>query len=208
MGQGRPLIPQADQRRCVVQGPWQKYLKWIPANDRPAIVQIMAIFADYEKDGIPVTAESAEIALKLGRRRYRELSDERASEALKRQAQIEHDKALVRPFHDDPAGVVYYVRRADTIKIGTTKNFRSRMRGLMPDEILAAEPGSYSLEDQRHREFRTHRIGGHKSEYFRPAPGLLDLIQALRMKYGVPDQSLVRVSDGRRLFPELPVNAA
>lgn len=41
--------------------------------------------------------------------------------------------------------VVYYVRIGDKIKIGTTTSFKYRMVSLMPDEILATEPGHVEL---------------------------------------------------------------
>lgn len=56
------------------------------------------------------------------------------------------------------ASCVYYVRRGDRIKIGTTINLILRMRELRPDELLAVEPGGRALEQRRHREFAAMRV--------------------------------------------------
>lgn len=81
--------------------------------------------------------------------------------------------------------VVYYMRFGHVIKIGTTRNLRSRTLVLRPDEILAAEPGGRDLEARRHNEFGRHRIGG---ERFVPGPDLLKHIATLRAEYGHPAQ--------------------
>ena len=80
------------------------------------------------------------------------------------------------------------------------------MRSLMPDEVLAIEPGSYSLENQRHQQFEEHRFGrdrrGSRSEYFHPSPKLIDHIRSLRAEHGIPDQAMLTITDGRALLDE------
>lgn len=75
---------------------------------------------------------------------------------------------------------VYYVRIGDRIKIGVTGGFRQRMAVLMPDEILAVEPGSPELERARHKQFRHLQIRG---ERFSPAEDLLSHIAMIRDHY-------------------------
>ncbi len=72
--------------------------------------------------------------------------------------------------------VVYYLRYADRIKIGTSGRPRQRVAAIRHDELLAFELGGRSLEQQRHRQFAALREGG---EWFRAGPELLKHIAAL-----------------------------
>ena len=67
-------------------------------------------------------------------------------------------------------GVVYYVRFADRVKIGTTTNLAMRMQSVPHDEVLATEPGGRSIESQRHRQFAHLRMTG---EWFSMGPDLM-----------------------------------
>ena len=77
------------------------------------------------------------------------------------------------------AGVVYYVRMGEFIKIGTSTNVPRRLGELYlrPDALLATEPGGATLERQRHREFADERFD---RELFEPSDRLLQHIEALR----------------------------
>lgn len=75
------------------------------------------------------------------------------------------------------SNVVYYIRFADRIKIGTTGDIRGRMTALPHDELLATEPGDRHLEAVRHNEFKHLRLTG---EWFRAAPDLLEHVASLR----------------------------
>lgn len=79
--------------------------------------------------------------------------------------------------------VVYYIRIGDRIKIGWTGDFPARMQSLMPDDILAIEPGSMALERDRQKEFRHLQIVG---ERFQIRKDLLDHIARVRTEHGVP----------------------
>jgi hypothetical protein len=79
--------------------------------------------------------------------------------------------------------VVYYVRLGGCIKIGTTTNMKMRMNTLMPDEILATEPGTRELEQMRHKQFAGLRVRG---ERFLADPELLSHIQMIRAHFGEP----------------------
>ena len=65
--------------------------------------------------------------------------------------------------------VVYYLRYANRIKIGTTAHPRQRLAALMHDELLAFERGDRVLEGERHRQFADIREGG---EWFTATPEL------------------------------------
>lgn len=197
MGQGMPYNPQRDQRHRAVQGPWTKYLRWIPESD-PARISILGVFREYELAGVEVTEETAQAAVKLGRLRRRQADEERAQQESERE---ERERDGIRKLlADQTEGVVYYVRRGNAIKIGTTTSFVNRMRDLLPDEILAIEPGSYSVENARHQQFKGYAYFDRRSEYFRPGEQLVAHIAALREKHGVPDQSIVKLTDGKSLF--------
>jgi ribosomal protein S27E len=74
--------------------------------------------------------------------------------------------------------VVYYIRFADRIKIGTTANLPNRLATLPHDEVLAVERGGRDVEKQRHQQFRQYRITP-KGEWFRPGEHLMAHIAAL-----------------------------
>jgi hypothetical protein len=93
------------------------------------------------------------------------------------------------------APIVYYARRGDLIKIGTTTEFRRRMSRLDIDEILAVELGEFLLESARHAEFAEYLS---HDEWFHPGERLITHTDALRAQYGVP--ALVRqTSRGQRI---------
>lgn len=75
--------------------------------------------------------------------------------------------------------VVYYLRYAERIKIGTSTRPRQRLAAIRHDELLAFELGGRTLEQQRHRQFAALREGG---EWFRSAPELLAHVAALRCR--------------------------
>lgn len=85
--------------------------------------------------------------------------------------------------------VVYYVRFADRIKIGTTFNLARRMTGVPHDTVLATEPGGRELEQARHAEFAQHRIS-RRMEWFNSGADLLAHIQVLQTQYGIPPSNL------------------
>lgn len=76
--------------------------------------------------------------------------------------------------------VVYYVQMNDSVKIGTTWRFASRMRTMYvePTDVLAVEDGSYDVERQRHHQFAHLRLPGR--ELFRFDADLRDHMLTLR----------------------------
>jgi len=79
---------------------------------------------------------------------------------------------------EDRHPVVYYLRFADRIKIGTSTCLRSRMEAVPHDEVLATEPGGVELEEERKMQFVEYRVTG---EWFRMAPALMRHIEKLRV---------------------------
>lgn len=78
-------------------------------------------------------------------------------------------QAIIRP--NTEGHVVYYIRWADRIKIGTTGNLEKRLRQLPYDEVLATEPGSTGRERERHSQFAHLLVAGQR-EWFHDAPEL------------------------------------
>jgi hypothetical protein len=87
--------------------------------------------------------------------------------------------------------LVYYARRGDLIKIGTTTQIKRRLTDQAFDELLAVEPGSFDLEWQRHVQFggslANKRRG--QNEWFHPGETLLAHIKELRAAHELPDLS-------------------
>jgi hypothetical protein len=73
--------------------------------------------------------------------------------------------------------VVYYLRFADRVKIGTTTNPRQRFSAIWHDDLLALERGDRRLEQRRHAQFAAERFG--RSEWFALSDGLIDHISTL-----------------------------
>jgi len=116
--------------------------------------KLAAAWADYYEAAITAPAEVAE--------------DWRA----------ERDAALdaeLRQQHE--THVVYYLRFADRVKIGTTRRLKQRMSNIPHDELLAIERGAYALEHLRHQQFAAHHITG---EWFSFAPDIQSHCTMLR----------------------------
>lgn len=83
--------------------------------------------------------------------------------------------------------VVYYVRLADLVKIGTTQRIDNRMSAISPQQIMGIELGSYLHEAQRHRGFKHLNTHG---EWFRLEADLIEHIEGLGSAFeessGVP----------------------
>ncbi|KAA0960927.1 MULTISPECIES: GIY-YIG nuclease family protein [Microbacterium] len=83
------------------------------------------------------------------------------------------DPDLPRPVIE----VVYYIRYARRVKIGTSRRPRQRLGSIRHEELLAFEPGGREIEQARHREFADIREGG---EWFTLTPHLENHIAGLR----------------------------
>jgi hypothetical protein len=164
------LSVRDDALRSGVRSSVQAALDQIDTTD-PAWPSVAAVLQEFVAAGIDLDATVAAMAVKLGKLRWA------ADDSSER---------------TDPAtllttcSIVYYIRRSNLIKIGTTASPHARFNELMPDEILAAEPGTYLEEKLRHRQFRHLRQQG---EYFRDAPELRDHIRGVLELHGSPDSS-------------------
>lgn len=73
--------------------------------------------------------------------------------------------------------VVYYMRVGNRVKIGFTTNLAGRIAAVMPEEVLATEPGGRMLEGVRHRQFAGLRV---TREWFRHDGSLTAHIEKLQ----------------------------
>lgn len=158
----------------------------------PAWPFVAAVLREFATSGVEIDATSVATALKVGKRRMYEAP---------------HLVSAVQPTLVSSAdSIVYYIRRGDFIKIGTTTSPRGRFVDLHPDEILAFEPGDRRQEKQRHRQFWHLRQSG---EYFHPEPDLMDHIRTIRSLYGDPDPAWRDLNRprGRRSLPPPPLTS-
>lgn len=86
--------------------------------------------------------------------------------------------------------VVYYIRYADRVKIGTSANPRQRLAALWHEELLAFERGGRALEQRRHAQFAADRHPG--TEWFRLTDALRAHIAVLAAGVDDPWQLLAR----------------
>lgn len=163
-------------------------------QDDPAFMSIVSVLHEMRSAGVELDEQTVTTAVAMGRHRHR---------GSWRRSEESNDL----PIEVDESSIVYYVRRADLVKIGTTRRPYKRFTALLPDEILAWEPGAHDVERARHREFAAWRVGG--SEYFRPNEPLAWHVEQLRGVHGEPDSewpTLASVSAIRatRLKPLAP----
>ena len=152
----------------------QRILDLIDMTD-PAWPGVVAVLREFTEAGVELDEVTVAAAVKLGR--------QRGTTAAQRVADASQNTLATAV-----GSIVYYIRRGNLIKIGTTTNPRKRFDVLMPDEILAVEPGGYSLETARHSQFDHLRMRP-KGEYFRDEPELRQHIKDILAMYGEPDTS-------------------
>lgn len=134
------------------------------------------------------TRETIAAAIKMGRHRFQR-------EELPRRIFSTQKRAALG------GSVVYYIRRSNLIKIGTTTRLRSRMNSLMPDEILALEPGDEHTEAGRHLQFTELRADP-RGEYFFPGAALLAHVSRTRREHGAPPEGLPTLRGASRAWAE------
>lgn len=177
----RPYVPTtADGDRITTRLNGIRGIEQIPIAD-PAFPSIVSVLLEMVTSGVKFGPETIAAAITMGRARSK------APKPEPKPPKPEPTPPSPR-FVDAPGGWVYYIRRSSVIKIGTTTKLRARMRELMPDEVLALEPGSYQRENEMHQRFDHLRYGN--TEYFRPAPDLLAHIEAVTAEHGAPQGGL------------------
>jgi hypothetical protein len=139
----------------------------IPAPSDPVFPALTGIVADWTQAGIEMTDELMAAAVKLATTQVERRAQRKAIEEAQKERHANAATSAPPPgfYGDAPNAVVYYVRRDRYVKIGTTTQLQDRMRGLMPDEVLALEPGSYTLEGELHKRFAHLRVRPN-CEYF------------------------------------------
>jgi hypothetical protein len=172
----------------------QELLGMIDTSD-PAWPATAAALREMANAGVEINEAAFAIAAKLGAHRLAMLD-----------AHYEPSRRAVYEMVPLAAAdsIVYYIRRGDVIKIGTTVDPPKRFAALMPDEILAYEPGRRKQELARHRQFAHLRCQG---EHFRPAPELVEHIRRARELYGDPDPSWPTTASLARERAAAQVNA-
>lgn len=162
-------------------------------QDDPAFMFVAAELQRIRRAGEDLTPDAISAAVNAGRKKY---------------AQYTQDEADSQPGRI-PESIVYYARRGPLVKIGYTAQPHQRFRDLLPDEILAWEPGGKVDEAQRHRQFRELRITN-GAEYFRRNASLDSHIEGMRAQHGAPDPTWPTLQTlpqqpGRLRLPEVPV---
>lgn len=119
-----------------------------------------------------------------------EVRDRAIEMQREKEAELDAKRAAREAARKDDAGhVVYYARLgANHIKIGTSGDLPRRMvelRVVNASNLLAAEPGGYDLETQRHDQFRKWRYSKRKED-FGEGPDLLAHIAEVRATHGAP----------------------
>lgn len=142
-------------------------------TDDPALTFIAMALAEMRDAGVEINAEAVKQAVKLGRYRW------------KNAPPIEPPTPIPSAQYVKRKGIVYYVKRGPLIKIGTTVDPHQRFAVLLPDAILAFEPGGRTLEAARHRQFQRFRAG--LGEHFEASDELLDHVEAVRAEHGEAD---------------------
>lgn len=175
----------------------QAILRLVDTTD-PSWPHTAAILREMVDAGVEIDEAAVKIAVKLGAHRFA------IAAAQKHPGRRPYHQATLTGTSDS---IVYYVRRGELIKIGTTADPITRFDRLMPDEILAFEPGDVEQETLRHRQF--DHLRGH-GEHFRSAPELLEHIRQIRHLHGDPDPSwpsAVLPRKNRERLPLPPLNS-
>ncbi|MFE2710604.1 hypothetical protein ACFXKI_01085 [Streptomyces mirabilis] len=197
MAKGRPFIPEHDRRRSErdnsrIRTP---YRHLIDPQD-PYYYEICIELMQMQRAGVEINETVADIATKVVRHKLgteEELEARRRANEAKQQQETQEsvgrwiDYRKARDHWKESTGIVYYILRGDFIKIGTTTRPTSRFDTLMPDAVLATEPGDVELEKKRHEQFAATREMTVGREYFRPEAALINLIHRLRGEHGIPD---------------------
>jgi hypothetical protein len=161
--------------------------------DGEAFARVAAVLAEMASAGVEVDEGAVMIAVKLAE--HRQVRDGEAMATTRDLAQPQR----LWGEQNGRESIVYYIRRGDLIKIGTTTNPKKRFESLVPDEILAWEPGGTIEEALRHRQFRRLKQGA--GEYFRVEPDLAAHCKNLRRLHGDPDPAWVTTATvGRSAF--------
>lgn len=163
--------PEIHQRETGHRPSFIRAMEIIDTND-PALAQIGAALREAQEAGADLSDETVAEAVRVGRLRW---------------AAIEEPQEPTERIAAAFPSIVYYLLRGPLVKIGTTRQPERRFITLVPDKILAVEPGDRADERRRHVQFKHLRQG--TSEYFRQADDLMRHIAEVRERHGAPDPS-------------------
>lgn len=196
MAKGRPFIPEHDRQRDLHSGPIRTPYRHLLDERDPHYLEIAVHLHAMSQAGVEIDQTVADNAVKLihwerefGARRKTAFADAVEQEKKERAEEAERwirEREAAERWAESP-GIVYYILRGSFVKIGTTTRPRKRFDALMPDAVLATEPGDVELEKKRHEQFSAFREASVGREYFHPRAPLVALVRQLRDKYGVPD---------------------
>lgn len=148
-------------------------------TDDPALREVLQALYDLSGSLGNVTdpdEDTVNMAIRLGRARFARMREG-----------IEPPRGTSARERAD--GQIYYIRRGALVKIGTTTDLHRRMSALLPEEVLAVEPGSHSREAELHREFGSLRVPGQR-EWFYAGRNLQEHIEAVLDQHGPPPADL------------------
>jgi hypothetical protein len=149
-----------------------------------------------QRAGVEINKTAADIATKLVRHKLgteeelearRRANQERTRREQEEKAKKWAEERQTRDQWRESDGIVYYILRGDLVKIGTTTQPMRRFATLMPDAVLATEPGDVELEKIRHTQFADMRDPDVGNEYFHPESPLIIHIRDLRDEHGIPN---------------------
>jgi hypothetical protein len=194
MGQGRPFIPAHEHQRNERDRIRLPYRNLLDPQD-PLYYETSLHLEMQRRAGVEIDQTVADNAVKYihwkndqvksGEDRRKEFQAKQAQEALNEIEAWKARRIAAQHWKTSP-GIVYYLLRGSLVKIGTTTRPRQRFDALMPDAVLAIEPGNKELERLRHTQFANLRDPNVGREYFTPGPELTALIRELREEGGVP----------------------
>lgn len=179
MAYSTAFTPQSLRDQTVGTRPSMAPLLALIDTSDPAFQAVADVLSEMRSAGVELDKAAVAIAVKLGQYKHREAT------------QPTWQKRHARP---ERKSIVYYIRRGELIKIGTTVTPQQRFKALMPDEILAFEPGGVDEEAARHRQFAAARVD-QRGEYFRPVDALMAHIADLRKLHGSPNPAWRTVSN-------------
>jgi hypothetical protein len=172
----RRFIPDGARSENAGRRPSFQMLLDRAGTDSPEWPIIAALLNEMRTAGVELTEPVIDAARKMGAQRW--------ADRLRGSTSETEGTAFMPTLASTSDSVVYYIRRGDLIKIGTTTGPNGRFGDLLPDQIYAVEPGGQPEEHQRHMQFHHLRLF---REWFRMAEELMAHIEMIRKLHGDPD---------------------
>lgn len=153
-----------------------------------------AVWLQVSESTLKKTLQQHPLYFKVGRKRLFEDRDLHALDAILPAERLQGARLTLEEFcrklageavikvKPRPLSVVYIVRCGEFVKIGTTGNFRSRLRSIRaatphPISVLFTFAGGVPEERELHNRFAAHK---HHYEWFRLEGALADYIASLK----------------------------